>query len=44
MIIFVPAFSQKWGFHFTILTLRPAKILSRKNHTGGSVPAQTERG
>jgi hypothetical protein len=24
--------------------LRPAKNLSRKNHTGGGVPAQTERG
>jgi hypothetical protein len=30
--------------YFTILTLRPAKVLSRKNHTGGGVPAQTERG
>jgi hypothetical protein len=30
---------------FTILTLRPAKILSRKNHTGGGgVPAQSGRG
>jgi hypothetical protein len=31
-------------FRFTILTLRPTKILSRKNHTGCGVPAQTERG
>jgi hypothetical protein len=23
------------GFSFTLLTLRPTKILSRKNHTGG---------
>jgi hypothetical protein len=25
----------EWRFRFTILTLRPAKTLSRKNHTGG---------
>jgi hypothetical protein len=31
-------------FRFDILTLHPAKVLSRKNHTGGGVPAQTERG
>ena len=40
-------FARRTGvcfFRFTILTLRPPKILSRKNHPGsGSVPAQPER-